>query len=61
MAAQDYVFVASGEIESAHPLNITVNAGAGCAGGVSGQVNGLGVAKMPQLVIEGHAGTAGSM
>jgi len=54
--AEDDIFVPAGSDESAHPLKVTVDIVAGCAGGVSGKIDCLGVSEMPELVVVGETG-----
>lgn len=56
VAAEDDIFVPAGSDESAHPLKVTVDIVAGCAGGVSGKIDCLGVSEMPELVVVGETG-----
>ena len=61
MAAKDYILIAPRAYESADPLDVAVDGLTGLAIGMSGQIDGFGAAKMPQLVIEGQAGTTCAM
>jgi len=56
VSAEDDIFVPAGSDESAHPLKVTVDIVAGCAGGVSGKIDCLGVSEMPELVVVGETG-----
>tara|TARA_B100001167_G_scaffold168763_1_gene118632 strand:- start:35 stop:256 length:222 start_codon:yes stop_codon:yes gene_type:complete len=59
--AEDDIFVPAGGGESAYPLKVTIDTGAGCAGGVSGKIDCLGVSEMPELVVVGETGATGSV
>jgi len=54
--AEDDIFVPAGSDESVHPLKVIVDIVAGCAGGVSGKIDCLGVSEMPELVVVGETG-----
>ncbi len=61
MPAEDDIFVPAGSDESAYPLKVTVDIGAGRAGGVSWKIDCLGVSEMPELVVVGETGATGSV
>ena len=56
MPAEDDIFVPAGVDESVHPLKVIVDIVAGCAGGVPGKIDCLGVSEMPELVVVGETG-----
>ena len=61
MPAQHHILVAARPDKPPHPFQIAIHAFARLPIGMAGQVNGLGAAKVPQLVVKRKAGTARPM